>query len=71
MYDRVANAIAKTHPELGKNFALHGVLVEPDIYISFSPKYPNIDRIIMQFNRGLAKVRSSGEYVRIQARWHW
>lgn len=69
VYDRVATAIAKSHPELGKKYALHGVLVEPDIYISFSPKYPNIDRIVMQFDHGLAKVRSSGEYARIEARW--
>lgn len=69
VYDQVANAIAKMHPELGKKYALQGVLVEPQLYISFSPKYPNIDRIVAQFDQGLAKIRSSGEYARIEARW--
>lgn len=69
VFDQVANAIAKMHPELGKKFALHGVLVEPNLYIAFSPKYPNIGRIVMQFDQGLAKIRSSGEYARIEARW--
>ena len=69
VYDQVANAIAKMHPDLGTKFAMHGVLVEPELYISFSPKYPNIGRIVTQFDQGLAKIRSSGEYARIEARW--
>ncbi len=69
VFDRVANAIAKAHPELGKGFSLQGVLVEPNLYISFSRTYPGIERIVMQFDQGLAKVRSSGEYARIDARW--
>ena len=69
VYDRVANAIAKAHPALGKAYSMQGVLVEPSIYISFSPKYPAIDRIIKMFDEGLAKVRKSGEYARIEARW--
>lgn len=69
VFDRVANAIAKANPDLGKAYALQGVLVEPSLYISFSPQYPNIDRIVQQFDQGLAKVRKSGEYARIEARW--
>jgi polar amino acid transport system substrate-binding protein len=69
VFDRVANAIAKAHPELGKGFSLQGVLVEPNLYISFSRTYPGIERIVTQFDQGLAKVRSSGEYARIDARW--
>ena len=67
--DRVADDIAKTHADLGKGFSLQGVLVEPNLYISFSRTYPQIERIILQFDQGLAKVRSSGEYARIEARW--
>ena len=70
VFDRVANNIAKAHPELGKGFSLQGVLVEPDLYISFARTYPGIARIVTQFDQGLAKVRSSGEYARIEARWH-
>jgi polar amino acid transport system substrate-binding protein len=69
VFDRVANAIAKTHPDLGKNYALQGVLVSPNLYLSFSPNYPHIDSIVMRFDQGLAKVRKSGEYARIEALW--
>ncbi len=69
VFDRVANAIAKTHPDLGKGYALQGVLVEPHLYLSFSPKYPDIDRMVLLFDQGLAKVRKSGEYARIEAKW--
>jgi polar amino acid transport system substrate-binding protein len=69
VFDRVADDIAKTHADLGKGFSLQGVLVEPNLYISFSRTYPHIERIISQFDQGLAKVRSSGEYARIEARW--
>ncbi|MES2585265.1 MAG: transporter substrate-binding domain-containing protein [Pseudomonadota bacterium] len=69
VFDRVANAIAKTHPDLGKGFALRGVLVSPQLYLSFSPKYPGIDRMVLLFDQGLAKVRKSGEYARIEAQW--
>ncbi len=69
VFDRVANAIAKSHPDLGKGFALHGVLVAPYLYLSFSPKYPDIDRMVLLFDQGLAKVRKSGEYARIEAKW--
>ncbi|QTN26938.1 transporter substrate-binding domain-containing protein [Rhodoferax sp. AJA081-3] len=69
VFDRVANAIAKSHPDLGKGFALHGVLVAPQLYLSFSPKYPDIDRMVSLFDQGLAKVRKSGEYARIEAKW--
>jgi polar amino acid transport system substrate-binding protein len=69
VFDRVANDIAKAHPQLGKEYALHGVLVEPFLYISFSPKYPDIDRIVALFDQGLAKLRKSGGYARIEAQW--
>jgi polar amino acid transport system substrate-binding protein len=69
VFDRVANRIANAHPDIGRGFSLQGVLVEPHLYISFSRAYPGIERIVTQFDQGLAKVRSSGEYARIEARW--
>lgn len=69
VFDRVADAIAKAHPELGKNYALQGALVEPNLYISFSPTYPDIERIVSLFDQGLTRLRKSGEYARIEARW--
>lgn len=69
VFDRVANDIARARPELGKNFSLQGVLVEPSLYISFSRSFPDIDRLVSLFDQGLAKVRKSGEYAAIEARW--
>lgn len=69
VFDRVANEISKAHPELGKGYSLQGVLVEPRLYLSFSRTYPDIERIIALFDQGLASVRKSGEYARIEARW--
>jgi polar amino acid transport system substrate-binding protein len=69
VFDRVANQIGKTHPEIEKRFTLRGVLVEPNLYIAFAPKYPDIDSIVARFDQGLAQVRKSGEYARIEARW--
>jgi polar amino acid transport system substrate-binding protein len=69
VFDRVANQIGRTHPELGKAFALKGVLVEPSLYISFARSYPDIERTITLFDQGLARLRKSGEYARIEARW--
>ena len=69
VFDRVANDIAKVHTDLGAAISMQGVLVEPSLYISFSRTYPDIERIVTQFDQGLAKVRSSGEYSRIEARW--
>lgn len=69
VFDRVANAISKTHPDLGSGYSLQGVLVEPFLYLSFSPKYPNVERLVALFDQGLAKVRKSGEYARIEAKW--
>ena len=69
VFDRVANAISKAHPDLGRGFSLQGVLVEPNLYLSFSRNYPGIEHIVSQFDQGLTKVRTSGEYARIEARW--
>jgi polar amino acid transport system substrate-binding protein len=69
VFDRVATAIARANPELGKNFSLQGILVEPSLYISFSRGFPDIDRLVSLFDQGLAKVRKSGEYAAIEARW--
>lgn len=69
VFDRVAAHIASTHPELAQGFQQRGVLVEPQLYISFARDYPGIERTIAKFDEGLEKVRKSGEYARIEARW--
>jgi polar amino acid transport system substrate-binding protein len=69
VFDRVAAHIAASHPDLAQGFQPRGVLVEPQLYISFARDYPGIERTIAQFDDGLEKVRKSGEYARIEARW--
>jgi polar amino acid transport system substrate-binding protein len=69
VFDRVAQQIAKTHPELARGFKQRGVLVEPNLYISFALGKPGTEALIARFDAGLEKVRRSGEYARIEARW--
>lgn len=69
VFDRVANEIGRANPELGQGFVRRGVLSEQSMYLSFSRDFPGVDRLIALFDQGLAKVRSSGEYVRIESRW--
>ncbi len=69
VFDRVANEIGRANPELAKGYVRQGVLAEQSMYLSFSRDFPGIERLIALFDQGLAKVRSSGEYARIEARW--
>jgi len=69
VFDRVAQQIASVHPELAKGFTQRGVLVEPLLYISFTTRLPGLEALIARFDAGLDKVRKSGEYARIEARW--
>lgn len=69
VYDRVADQISAKYPDLGRKFAQRGVLVEPPLFIAFSPGYPGIGAIITRFDGGLQKIRKSGEYADIEARW--
>lgn len=69
VYDRVAQQIAKDHPELAQGFVQRGVLVEPLIYISFTKLQPGLESAIARFDTGLDRIHRSGEYARIEARW--
>jgi len=69
VYDRAANAIGRANPELAQGYVRMGVLAEQNLYLSFSRDFPGIERLIVLFDQGLTKVRSSGEYARIEARW--
>lgn len=69
VFDRVAQQIASVHPELAKGFTQRGVLVEPLLYISFTKRMPGLEALIARFDAGLERVRQSGEYARIEARW--
>lgn len=69
VFDRVAREIARVHPEVGQGFTQRGVLVEPLLYISFTRQKPGLEALIARFDAGLDKVRQSGEYARIEARW--
>ena len=69
VYDQVANRIADLHPELAQQFVQRGVLVEPLLYLSFKRKGDDLARLITKFDQGLAAIRKSGEYARIESRW--
>lgn len=69
VFDRVAQQIARVHPDLGQRFTQRGVLVEPLLYISFTQLQPGLEALIARFDAGLDKVHQSGEYARIEARW--
>ena len=69
VYDRVAQEIARVHPQLGQGFIQRGVLVEPLLYLSFTKRQPGMKTLIARFDAGLEKIHKSGEYARIEARW--
>lgn len=69
VYERIATTILASDAGLGKAITMQGVLTEPSLYLAFSRNYPGIERWIALFDQGLAKVRGSGEYARIEARW--
>ncbi len=69
VFDRVAQEIARVHPDLGQGFTQRGVLVEPLLYISFTRRMPGVEALIARFDAGLDAVHKSGEYARIEAKW--
>ncbi|HEY9104972.1 substrate-binding periplasmic protein [Chitinimonas sp.] len=69
VYDRIASHLARSHPDLRGRFKSVGTLIEPDIYLSFAPRYPKIEQLITRFDEGFAKLQQSGRYAEIEARW--
>jgi polar amino acid transport system substrate-binding protein len=69
VFDRVAESIFRKNPDLAAAIQQRGVLVEPSLYISFARNMPGIEATIAKFDAGLDKIRKSGEYARIEARW--
>ncbi|QDQ24881.1 transporter substrate-binding domain-containing protein [Chitinimonas arctica] len=68
VYDRIATHIARNEPQLGAGYKSVGTLIEPEIYLSFAPAYPEVEKLIGLFDQGLEKLHASGEYARIEAR---
>jgi polar amino acid transport system substrate-binding protein len=53
-------------PELAPQLALtHGVLSEQPLYVTFSRKRPDAQRLAAIFNAGLARMRGDGRYQRL------
>lgn len=69
VYDRIVASLLREHPELRGTFKPVGTLIEPDIYISFSRKFPGVQHDIDWFDEGLARLHASGEYDRIETKW--
>jgi polar amino acid transport system substrate-binding protein len=59
----------KENPDITGKIKPVGVLIEPDIYLSFSKDYPNIQEIISQFDRGLNHIKANGDYQKILNKW--
>jgi len=69
IYDRNALYLLKENPDITGKIKPVGVLIEPDIYLSFSKDYPNIQEIISQFDRGLNHIKANGDYQKILNKW--
>ncbi len=69
VYDRVVDTLLAAHPELRGQVKAVGTLIEPDIYISFAPAYPQVARYIALFDEGMARIKQNGDYARITSRW--
>jgi polar amino acid transport system substrate-binding protein len=69
VYDRIVSSTLREHPELDGQFKSVGTLIEPDIYISFARRFPDVKSAIALFDAGMEKIRASGEYDQITQRW--
>jgi polar amino acid transport system substrate-binding protein len=69
VYDRIVDALLAEHAELRGRVKAVGTLIEPDIYLSFAPAYPQVGQYIAQFDEGLSRIKLNGEYARIVSRW--
>lgn len=69
VYDRVAEHLARSEPGLAGRFKPVGVLLTPDLYLSFSRDYPGAARLVSRFDAGMLRIRATGEYARIVSRW--
>jgi polar amino acid transport system substrate-binding protein len=69
IYDRNAEILIRNNDDLGGKLKLVGTLLEPDMYLSFSPDYPNIEKIIAAFDEGLQQLHANGQYDLIVREW--
>lgn len=69
VYDRIVDVLLAEHAELRGRVKVVGTLIEPDIYLSFAPAYPDVVRYIALFDDGLTRIKQNGEYARIASRW--
>ena len=69
VYTRIASAALRDHADLRGKIKSVGTLIEPEIYLSFAPRYPLIERYLAAFDDGMARIIRNGEYARIEARW--
>ena len=69
IYTRIASAAMRDHADLRGKIKSVGVLIEPEIYLSFGPEYVKVSHYIALFDAGMARILKNGEYARIEARW--
>lgn len=69
-YEKVTNHLLATYPdEFAGRIKPAGVIVNADLYVSFSKRYPDAAAMLARFNQGMAAIRKNKNYDQIEARW--
>ncbi len=70
IYDKVmAHLLAEHGGELAGKVKVVGLLIEPDLYVSFSKKRADAKAAIEALDKGLSLIRANGIYREIEERW--
>lgn len=70
IYTRVADYLTSTHPEEFKGAVQQvGILVEDNLYVSFSKRRPESARYANALDQGLRQIKANGVYATIEKKW--
>ncbi len=69
-YDKVANSLfAQYREQFAGQFKVVGQTGSPGLYLAFSKKFPGAQRLVNEFDTGLAIIRRDGSYKLIEEKW--
>lgn len=70
VYTRVVDHLVNRYPkELKGKIKQVGTITVDRLYVSFSKKRPEADKYAALLDQGLRKIRSNGQYAKIEQRW--
>ncbi len=70
IYTRIADYLTSTHTEEFKGKIQQvGILVEDNLYVSFSKRRPESARYANALDQGLRQIRANGVYATIEKKW--